>query len=285
MKKLKLLSLPLAVVLLILAACGNDEPEVESGNVTEEESSENEEVVQEEKEVTEESSGDELFKDNDSGHAQVDGCEIDNDDIEGVLKCSVDLPEEYQAHDNGIRDAGGKSAEVDRVLFDELEFIPNSKSPSSTYIEEVSNNTFEAFVTYESYDVGMSDIGFSYADTYKTILETASFNYTSKIPFIVRAYNENFTDKANVKTVSFLTKAPDVDESEEIGFYTDNEAHTWVVFQFNLEECAQNNCTAETTEEIYEYTDFIDTSDFMYEELDIEKYDVDESLFKGSFKK
>src|SRR5699024_1895947 len=114
-----------------------------------------------------ESSGDELFKDNDSGHAQVDGCEIGNDGIEGVIKCSVDLPEEYQAHDNDIRDADEKSAEVARVLFDELEFIPNTNGPSSTYIEEVSNNTFEAFVTYEE---GVSDMGFSHADAYKTIL-------------------------------------------------------------------------------------------------------------------
>ncbi|WP_462421088.1 hypothetical protein [Salinicoccus sp. Marseille-QA3877] len=279
MKKLKLLFLPFVVVLLILSACGNDEPEVESGNVTEEESSENEDVVQEGK-VTEESSGDELFKDNDSGHAQVDGCEIGNDGIEDTLNCSVDLPEEYQAHDNDIRDADEKSAEVAGELFDELKMLPNTKGPSKMYVEEVSNNTFETYITFE---VGESGIGLQHYDTYKTILENALNNYEKTIRYVVRAYDENFTDNANVKTVSYLSKVPDEVGSEEIGVYTANEAHTWVVLQFNLEECAQNNCTAESTEEIYKYTNFMDTSDFMYEELNIEEYDVDESLFKGNF--
>lgn len=257
MEKLKVLFLPFAVVLLILSACSDEESEIEN---------ENESVVEEESIESEESSDeDELFNEDLPEDTGVDGCEEDAYSV----RCSVILPEEYDAFNKLLRDADDKSAEVAEVLFEEYTSIP-STDIGEIYAEETSSNTFSTYINV--------------LHTSGRVFERALDNYRLMTKNVIESYDKNFTDKASIPEVNYIFKSPDTSgDGGELERYRDNEAHTWFVFQFNLEECMENNCVVSETADALEYTEFIDTSEFMYEELNIEEYEVDESLFKGNF--
>ncbi|WP_434120585.1 hypothetical protein [Salinicoccus roseus] len=262
MKKLKLLFLPFAVVLLILSACGNDEPEATNDSAVDTES---ESVVEEPNEDEESSDTDGLFNEDLPEETGVDGCVEDDYGV----SCSVVLPEEYEAFNKDLRDADDKSAEVAEVLFEEFTSIP-STDVGELYAEEISSDTFSTYINV--------------LHTSGPAFERALDNYRIFTQNVIESYDKNFTDKATIPEVNYIFKSPDESgDGGELGRYRDNEAHTWFVFQFNLEECMENNCAVSEVPDALEYTDFIDTSDFMYEELNIEEYDINESLFKGSF--
>lgn len=262
MKKLKLLFLPFAVVLLILSACGSDEPEVENDSTAD---TENESVVEESNEDEESTDTDELFNENLPEETGVDGCVEDGYSV----SCSVVLPDEYTAFNKELRDADDKSAEVAEVLFEEYTSIP-STDIGELYAEEISSDTFSTYINV--------------LHTSGPAFERALDNYRILTQNVIESYDKNFTDKAAVPEVNYIFKSPDKSgDGGELGRYRDNEAHTWFIFQFNLEECMENNCTVSEAVDALEYTEFIDTSEIMYEELNIEEYDVDPSLFKGGF--
>src|SRR5699024_8456013 len=138
MKKLKLLFLSFAVVLLILSACGSDEPEVENDSTAD---TENESVVEESNEDEESTDTDELFNEDLPEETGVDGCVEDDYGV----RCSVLLPDEYNAFNKELRDADEKSAEVAEVLFEEYTSIP-STDIGELYAEEISSDTFSTYI-------------------------------------------------------------------------------------------------------------------------------------------